>query len=310
MSPSLSGCIIARNDAARVARCIESVAVVTTEVIVVDTGSNDETPRIAEAAGARVETFRWCDDFSAARNHSLSLAKGEWILVLDTDEALDPGQEGLLRELTSAPHELAYRCRLRNLLPDGKEFWSYVARLFRNDPRIRFSGRVHEQIEPSLAPLGRTPAPCDLTISHFGYAVDEATNRAKAERNLRGLLLDLEEQPQNGFVALKVGQLYTTLGQNERALEFLTRAVTTLAPALAAEAYNCIAGIHVGRQAYEPALRACAESITRLPHQRMGYVIISHILSALGKPAEAAAQMQIARSIRGPTGLSADLPEV
>ena len=310
MRVALSGCIIARNDATRIKSCIESLTAVATEIVVVDTGSTDETANIARSAGARVESFPWCDDFAAARNYSLSLAREKWIVVIDTNEVLAPEQGALLGMLTESMQQLAYRCRIRNALPDGNEFVSYVSRLFRNDPRIRFTGRVHEQIEPSLAVFGAAPAPCELTILHTGYAVDPATNRAKAERNLRGLLRDLEDQPSDRFLALKVGQLYTTLGQHDRALDYLTRGASTTAPTLAAEAYNSIAGIRASRGEYELALRACAESITRIPQQRMGYVIISQILTALGRHADAAAQLQVARSIVGPTALATDLPEL
>ena len=85
----LSLCMIVRDEEADLPTCLESVKGVVDEICIVDTGSNDRTVAIAEGYGARVEHFTWCDDFSAARNASLAMAQGDWILVLDADEILE-----------------------------------------------------------------------------------------------------------------------------------------------------------------------------------------------------------------------------
>ena len=90
MPASLSACLIVKNEAAHLPRCLASVRELVDEMVVVDTGSTDETPAIATAYGARVLAFAWRDDFSAARNFGLGQARGEWLLVLDADEALEP----------------------------------------------------------------------------------------------------------------------------------------------------------------------------------------------------------------------------
>jgi tetratricopeptide (TPR) repeat protein len=310
MPPPISGCIISRNDATQIERCIGSLATVAAEIIVVDTGSTDDTAVVARGAGARVESFPWCDDFSAARNHALSLAQHAWIIVLDTDEVLAPNQDQLILDLISRPEAYGYSCQIRNALPGGNEFLSQMTRLFRNDPRIRFAGRVHEHVDPALEKLGHPPEPCELTILHSGYGVDEATNRAKAERNIKGLLKDYHDDPKNRFVALKIGQLYTTLGEHGRALKFLRTGTLSSDPALAAEAYNGIAGVHLAKAEFEPALRACAQSISRVPYQRMAYVIVSQILQAMGRHRDAEAQLSIARSMTGRSHLRADVPVI
>jgi len=75
----ISLCVIAKNEEAMIADCLESVKGVVDEMIVVDTGSLDRTVEIAEEAGATVMHFAWCDDFSAARNTSLAAATGDWV---------------------------------------------------------------------------------------------------------------------------------------------------------------------------------------------------------------------------------------
>ena len=83
---SLSICMIVKNEELNLAKCLMSVKPVADEIIVVDTGSTDKTKAIASALGAKVFDFTWTNDFSEARNYSLSKASGDWILVLDADE--------------------------------------------------------------------------------------------------------------------------------------------------------------------------------------------------------------------------------
>ena len=97
MSPRISLCMIARDEAAQLPRCLASVRGAVDEVVLVDTGSRDRTREIAREHGARVESFAWCDDFAAARNASLARASGDWVLVLDADEELPEATRAGLR---------------------------------------------------------------------------------------------------------------------------------------------------------------------------------------------------------------------
>ena len=80
--------VIARDEAATITRLLDSVRPFVDELLVMDTGSSDDTVRLAEAAGARVARFEWIDDFSVARNAALDAAGADWHLVLDADEWL------------------------------------------------------------------------------------------------------------------------------------------------------------------------------------------------------------------------------
>src|SRR5580658_1616487 len=110
----VSLCMIVRNEEANLPPCLASVAGLTDEVVVVDTGSHDRTKEIALAHGARVFDFAWCDDFSAARNESLRHARGDWVLWLDADDRVTAENrmrlQKLLRELPDAPDGFMMRC--------------------------------------------------------------------------------------------------------------------------------------------------------------------------------------------------------
>src|SRR5438477_6471542 len=99
--PRLTVCMIVKNEAANLRRALASVGPVADELVVVDTGSTDDSAAVAAELGARVAHFAWCDDFAAARNAALALASGAWILSLDADEELDPASVAPLRQLVA-----------------------------------------------------------------------------------------------------------------------------------------------------------------------------------------------------------------
>src|ERR1019366_8922929 len=132
------------------AQCLKSVRGFATQIVVVDTGSTDRTVEIAREFGAEIYSFPWCDDFAAARNAALEHATGDWILMLDADEELPSAQHAALLADLKKSGVLAHRLPLVNAgQNDGR---SFVPRLFRNAPDVYYSGRIHEQVFPSLLP--------------------------------------------------------------------------------------------------------------------------------------------------------------
>src|SRR6516165_4074395 len=105
---SLSICLLTRDAEPRIGAALRSVADLGAEVIVADTGSTDGTVAAARAAGARVLTIAWHDDFAAAQNEALSQATGDWVLWLNPDEELSPNPPERLAALLARPEVLAY----------------------------------------------------------------------------------------------------------------------------------------------------------------------------------------------------------
>src|SRR3954469_19752446 len=160
MPQRVSLCIIAKNEERRLGRCLSSVAKLVDEIVVVDTGSSDRTRQIAAEHGAKVIDFPWCDDFAAARNESIRYATGEWIFWLDCDHWLDEENRERLRKLfASLPNEnVAYMMKWRSPSDEGGSQATLLdaTQLFRNDPRIRWEHRIHEQIRPAIQRSGGT----------------------------------------------------------------------------------------------------------------------------------------------------------
>jgi len=86
----ISACYIVKNEARELKISIESLKKFVDEIVVVDTGSTDDTVKVAKKFGAKIFYFDWNDDFSAPRNLALKKCSGDWIIFLDADEFFTP----------------------------------------------------------------------------------------------------------------------------------------------------------------------------------------------------------------------------
>lgn len=185
---TLSLCMIVKNEEKHLVRCLMSVRDVVDEMIIVDTGSTDRTRDIASIFGAKVFDFPWTGDFSEARNHSLSQASGEWILVLDADESVSQLDLRDLRTLVRKTNSQAqaYSIVTRNYTknfsamgwtPNRGEYpdevglgWvaSNKVRLFKQRKDISFSNPVHEVLEDSLKKAKIAIHTSNIVVHHYG----------------------------------------------------------------------------------------------------------------------------------------------
>jgi len=288
--PTLSLCMIVRDEAAMLGECLESAAGLADEIVVVDTGSEDGTREIARSYGARVIRFVWRDDFSAARNASLDAATGDWILWLDADERLRKAEHDRLRGLIMSGSHDAYLVPILSPKPNGSQV-TRGHRLFRKDRRVRFAGRVHEQIGPSLERAGYRVGAADIAIDHLGYNLAADKQRGKNARNLRLLELARDERPRDAYVRFTLAQCYIAENRDADAEEELkialgecdgTRVDKPLPRDIRASAQSNLASIALKRGAHVEALRRTAESRHILPEQVMAHVVAYQAHRALG----------------------------
>jgi glycosyltransferase involved in cell wall biosynthesis len=183
--------MIVRDEESVLPGCFESVRALSPELIVVDTGSADRTPLIAAAYGAKVNAFDFTRvDFAAARNRSLSLAAGRWILVLDADETLHPAGIRIIQEIASRKDNAGYYFDRLNYDPDSPvPRTDYLVRLFPNRPDYRYRGRVHETVDASILAGGGCLLRSEIRLDH-AFAPDPETRRQK---NLRYIAILQEE---------------------------------------------------------------------------------------------------------------------
>ncbi len=222
-APHTSLCMIVRNEQANLPECLSSVRDLFAEVVIVDTGSTDQTKDIAASFGARVFDFPWCDDFAAARNESLRRATGEWIFWLDADDRLDALNRAKVEALlgTLGQTQAVYLMRY-DTFTQGNPAVAWHKRLFRSDSGARWRYRVHE----TLSWLAPTPHPpviqTDIAILHIGYR-DPQISTQKDRRNLHLLEMDMQEHPNDVHVLLHLARCYIGLGRFPEALALLEK---------------------------------------------------------------------------------------
>ena len=206
--PLISLCMIVRDGGEAFAHCLASVRGLVDEMVVVDTGSTDDSVVRARSAGAQVWRRPWDDDFSAARNFGLEQARGRWILVLDADESLPAVEGSALRARLERASEWAFHLPVRSPTSDGESLEVSILRLFRRHPQIRYRGRIHEQIVADLERRmqeegGTVGFLHEPLILHQGYRPEEEQRRGKVERNDRIFRKALAECPRDAYLWYK-----------------------------------------------------------------------------------------------------------
>ena len=199
--PSVSLCMIVKNEEDNLADCIASVGDFASEIIIVDTGSTDRTVEIATELGAIVKHFDWIDDFAAARNESIKDATGDWIFWMDADDRLPVQALAQLKQAVVSGEADVYTCRIISKTQQVGDTWVNVDhyRLFRNKAGIKFEYALHETIFYIAVGLGLTIARTNIDIEHTGYVADQETLKAKARRNLTVVEKQLARNPDDLF---------------------------------------------------------------------------------------------------------------
>lgn len=224
---SISVCIITKNEDRNLEICLSRLSRFNFEIIVVDTGSSDNSVEVAKRYTDNVFEFPWIDDFSAARNYAIEKASGEYILTIDTDEFVDEvNEEELYTLIQSHPNDLG-KVHLKNLyVSDGVDMISHehLNRLF-NKRKFFYSGSVHEQITPLAGNnLVFSTYIAPIYITHTGYKLDSDSRKIKAERNLKLLMKEYELRPDDTYLLYQIGKAYFFDQNYNKAVEYFEKA--------------------------------------------------------------------------------------
>ena len=218
---NISACVITKDEEKNIDRCLESIKNIVDEIIIVDTGSNDNTVNVAKRYSNKIFHYVWEDDFSKARNFAIEKANGDYILFLDADEYLDCYFE--LKEFLKNEELFkdAYLIKIKNIDKDEKnklidEF--LAIRLFKNDINIRYQGTIHEQViningnNLSISYIDK------LNIYHTGYS--SSLMKKKAERNLERLEQEYAKNANNDRLYSYLCETHYYLGNKNKAEEY------------------------------------------------------------------------------------------
>ncbi|SFB13670.1 glycosyltransferase family 2 protein [Selenomonas ruminantium] len=223
----ITACYIVKNEAASLAKSLASIQQAVDEIIVVDTGSTDQTKEIAQKYRAQVYDMPWQDDFSLPRNYALSKAKGDWVIFLDADEYF-PARfakkiRPLIKKTAAQGHKGVILIRRYDIDPDADNEIladAFVMRILYNNKDFRYEGSIHEELldkGKSIHDYLIVP-PEKLHLLHTGYRTSLSLD--KARRNLSLLLKELETTDNPGRLYGFLADAYLGLEDADNAWKY------------------------------------------------------------------------------------------
>lgn len=303
-NPVLSLCMIVRNEEEYLPQCLESIKGFVDEIIIVDTGSSDATVDIARRFGAKVIQHLWHNDFSEARNISLEHATGDWILMLDADETIAERDLKMMREIIGDRNASAYRLVLRNYeyarnisgwrpafgeYEEEKGYIGYGAvpltRLFRRHQDVRYTGMVHETIEPSLQRLNIGIIDTEIPVHHYGCVREGEYVKRKAQIYSVIGESQLNDNPADAKTMCDLGSHYISEGDLDRAEELLMKSIA-VDPKRKRSHFN-LGVVHAKREQYVDALKCFTDTLAIDRSDASARYNCGLMLEALGLPQEA-----------------------
>lgn len=221
--PALSICLIVQNEEEFLKPALESIKDIPCELIIVDTGSTDNTIKIAQSFNAKIFHEKWDNDFAKARNRCLLEAKGRWILFLDADEELEkksiPTLINIIKKVENEP--IGYSVKFVNQIdPKDPQKVSihYLSRLFPSHNLIAFEGKIHEKPINKKTGLALDAYITDIIVRHYGYTPACYEKKNKLKRNNDILIKAVSEEPKNYLHRFYLGQNLIAEGKFDEAI--------------------------------------------------------------------------------------------
>lgn len=224
----ISACIITKNECDNLNICLERLSRYPFEIVVIDTGSTDDTKKVAKKYTSCVYDFIWCNDFSAARNFAISKATKDYILMIDTDEFVDSlDYEALVAQIKANPDAVGRIHRKNIFESDGSDMISneLINRLF---PKklYHYQGTIHEQVVYIDDPKKTYETyVTSLFSTHVGYQGGQALRLEKANRNLKLLLKEHEKDETDTYILYQIGKAYYYMQDYQNAITYFEKAM-------------------------------------------------------------------------------------
>lgn len=225
----LSLCMIVKNEEDNLKSCLSQLVNFVDEIIIVDTGSNDSTKAIASEFIDKIYDFKWCNDFSKARNFSISKASNDWILVLDADEFIvDFNKDNVNKFINNfSSKNKVGRIKRINIMDDSNGNKKYVERVNRlfNRKYFYYEGIIHEQI---VALNGKTYEieKVDIIADHVGYTNEVLNRTDKIKRNIELLDAAVKNNLEDPYLYFQLGKSYYMLKDYKTSSLYFEKALT------------------------------------------------------------------------------------
>lgn len=222
----ISVCIIAKDEETRIERLLSSLTPYHFEIVLVDTGSTDRTKEIAAKYTDCIYDFPWQDDFSAARNFSLSKASNDWVFMMDCDEwikSLDLEELNYFRKHLSHAVGSVTRENLTGTPEHSSMSIDQTERFF-SRKRFLYTGIIHEQLTPKFEKTFEAFL-LNTTIGHDGYLMSDEECLSKAKRNISLLEKQLLQKPDDPYTLYQLGKGYEMIHDASTACMYFEKAL-------------------------------------------------------------------------------------
>jgi len=235
---TISACLIAKNETKLLPRCIKSLSGLVDEIILVDTGSTDNTPQLARQLGCKVYHHDWEDDFAKARNYGLTKATMDWILIVDPDEIIAQQDHFKIKRLTSQFEFKSFQIVTRNygrsqteqgftpcqgVYKEEQGWPGYVlsnkTRFFLNNIGIKFYGCYHEMVDWYIVTNKIKAASTQIPIHHYSHEISQKSVEEKRNFYLRLAYKKVRENPQDDQAWWELGVTETIAGFPYKAIQ-------------------------------------------------------------------------------------------
>ena len=287
----ISACYMVKNESKNLPRSIDSLKTQVDEIIVVDTGSTDNTIEIAKSYGAKVIETEWQEDFSTPRNIAIDNASGDWIIFLDADEFfVSPKRiRSAINKLSQSEVIMIPRIDIDEL--SGKQLnndWSL--RIFRNINYLRYRGLIHENITniSDDSQLSYVFGSDDLAIYHTGYSLQII--ESKLRRNLALIELEIQKYGRKSQHDMALADCYAGLKDYEKSLYHAKQALNSDIEAVTGRGnmyHKILNAMRALKYSDEDMLKVADEAVTNLPNLPEFYAERGMILCGLNRLDEA-----------------------
>ena len=292
------GCYIVKNEAEALCRSMATIQNQVDEIVVVDTGSDDNTIAVAQKAGAKIHHFPWQDDFSLARNFALEKLSGDWVVFLDADEFFHADTMQNLRQFIQRQQKDTNLILIRRQDVDeaGKVMMSlYVPRIFRIRADLRYKGSIHEELRQNGGAVQGIvcAAEQELLLMHTGYA--GARGRVKAQRNLELLLKEMKHSDSPERLYGYLAEAYDGIDDREQAMQYAYKDIARgrQAETYASRSYRLLLEkLAENKRDYQERQRVAAMAVKDFPEVPEFYAEYAESLAAGWQYAEAASMMR------------------
>jgi Predicted O-linked N-acetylglucosamine transferase, SPINDLY family len=227
--PKFSLCMIVKDEEKYIEKCLSNIKDKIDEIIVVDTGSKDRTKELAKKYTDKIFDFEWCEDFSKARNYSISKAKNDWILVLDADEICSEFHVNKINDFIKASIDTIGRINIINYYGKASETKKSSTRLGRlfNKNFYEYNGSIHEQLTSKNKSEVKM-LNVDIGVEHFGYTEEDIMEKMKVTRNENLLLKELEKKSKDPYILYQLGKTYFIAKRYYKALNYFRESIEVL----------------------------------------------------------------------------------